>query len=292
MDTANIRYDYKFYDRYNYKGREPKTYKCREGEDCAAKRVAWETKCIDRVLRRKKAVCEGYSLLFKRMCDIAGLKAVFITGYERSEYYQVGTMGELDHAWNAVWIDSAYYLVDLTWAAGGCAKDDEGKLLFFIKDLNDYYWLTPPNDFVRNHYPKDSIWTLIPGYTKESFTANPWYNPEELNSIKLITPASGIIRAKVGDTIRFRMRCWTLFHQLQINSSVFRNPDIYEEEKISRRKTVRRLDTLAVRMQQYIPYRRTDDIVEFEYVVREHSLEYLEIVFDRFPAMRFNVHVL
>lgn len=289
--TENIRYDYKSYNRYLFRDRDPVTYKCRDDEDCAAKRMAWETKFIDNVLRRKKALCEGYSLLFKRMCDIAGLKAVVIPGYIRTEPYQVGTPGTLDHQWNAVWIDSAYYLLDLTWAAGGCLKDADGRMLGFVKQLNDYYWLTPPSDFVRNHYPRDSIWTLIPGYSREMFAANPWYDRSELSSIELIRPASGIIRAKKGDTIHFKLRYPRRIGDLQINSNVFRNPDIIDEVRVSRWRTDSRLNTRALEMQQYIAYRRDGTRLEFEYVVKEESLDYLEILFDRRPVMRFDVVV-
>src|SRR5215213_9275715 len=91
--TENIRYDYKYYNKYYYKGKEPKTYKCKDDNDCEAKRIAWETNYIDKVLRKKKAVCQGYAMLFKKMCDIAGLKSEMITGYVRTEYYQVGSAG-------------------------------------------------------------------------------------------------------------------------------------------------------------------------------------------------------
>ena len=141
--TENIGYDYNFFNKYYYKGKDPKTYECRDDEDCEAKKTAWQTKYIDKVLRKKKAVCYGYAMLFKRMCDIAGLKSEVIPGYTRSQYYQVGSSGSLDHAWNSVLIDSTYYLLDPTWAAGGCMPDGDGKLLFYTKYFKEYYWLTP-----------------------------------------------------------------------------------------------------------------------------------------------------
>jgi len=78
--TENIGYDYNFFNKYYYKGKDPKTYKCRDDEDCEAKKTAWQTKYIDKVLKKKKAVCYGYAMLFKRMCDIAGLKSEVIPG--------------------------------------------------------------------------------------------------------------------------------------------------------------------------------------------------------------------
>jgi transglutaminase/protease-like cytokinesis protein 3 len=79
------------------------TFRCRDDKDCEAKKMAWETRYIDRVLRSKKAVCEGYSMLFKRMCDIAGLRAQVLTGYIKTKDYEVGMMGSLDHAWNSIY---------------------------------------------------------------------------------------------------------------------------------------------------------------------------------------------
>jgi hypothetical protein len=287
--TENIRYDYKFYNKYYYKSREPKTYKCKDGENCEAKRISWEIKYIDKILRKRKAVCQGYSMLFKKIGDLAGLKSEIIPGYIRTEYYQVGSVGRLDHAWNAVWIDSAYYLLDATWAAGTCGEDDNGKLLYFTKGFNDYYWLTPAADFARNHYPQNSKWVLLPNYTKDNFAANPYYLPGEESNIKLITPGSGIIAAKKGDTIRFKIDYARNFKDLQINSNLFRNPDIWVWDDISKRKKVRRLDTLAVKKQQYINYNKKGSTYEFEYVVADNSLYYLEILFDRQRVMRFKI---
>ncbi|HPG12234.1 MAG TPA: transglutaminase domain-containing protein [Chitinophagaceae bacterium] len=289
--TDNIQYDYKYYNKYYYKGKEPAAYKCKNKKACEAKRIAWELKYVDKILRKKKAVCQGYSMLFKKMCEIAGLESEVIPGYIRTDYYQVGTLGKLDHAWNAIWIDSAYYLLDATWAAGTCGKDDDGKLLFFKKSFNNYYWLTPPSDFIRNHYPQNIKWTLLSDYSKDSFATNPYYLPSEIHNLELITPASGVITAEKGDTIQFVIRYNGYFNDLQINSNLFRNPDIWVVDDLSKRKKVRRLDTLAIKKQQYIKYKRDGDLYKFQYFISDHSLYYIDVLFDRQRVMRFKVNV-
>jgi hypothetical protein len=288
--TENISYDYKYYNKYNYKGKEPKTYKCKDDKDCEAKRIIWETKYIDKVLRKGKAVCQGYAMLFKKMCDIAGLKSEMVTGYVRTEYYQVGTAGTLDHAWNAVWIDSTYYLLDATWAAGGCSKNGDGKLLSFSKSYNDYYWLTPPANFVRNHYPQNNKWTLLSNYTKDSFSLNPYYASGAIKNIKLISPTSGIVNAKKGDTIHFKIEYGGFIKDLQINSNIFYNPPLWALDDPAKRKPVLKLDTLAQKKQQYIKYKQDGSLLEFEYVVTDNSLYYLDLMFDRQRIMRFKVN--
>lgn len=287
--TENIRYDYTYYNKYNYKGRELKIPKCRDDQDCDAKRIVWEANIIDKALRKKKAVCQGYSLLFKKMCDIAGLKSQIVTGYVRTEYYQVGSAGTLDHAWNVVWLDSAYFLLDATWAAGGCWKDEDGKLTYYQKNFNGYYWLTPAKDFARNHYPEKKEWSLIPNYTKENFAANPYYSSNIISAVKVTTPSSGIVAAKKGDTIHFKLNYQRPFQDLQINSNLFRNPDIWAWDEVAKRKRIRRLDTLAIKKQQYTKYKQNGSDYEFEYIVTDNSLYYLDILFDKQRVMRFKV---
>ena len=248
--TENIAYDYKFVNKYADKENGPKAYKCKGDADCEAKRVAWEIKYIDNVLKKNKAICQGYSMLFKKMCDIAGLRSEIISGYVRTEYYQVGSAGSMDHSWNVILIDSAYYLLDPTWAAGACVKNEDGKLLSYVKDFNEYYWMTPPTDFVRNHFPETGKWALLPNYTKKKFTTNPYYHPAEIKNIQLIMPASGIIEAKKGDTIQFKIAYKQPIKYLQINSNQYRNPDILKEEQLSKRKKIVQLDTLALKNQQ------------------------------------------
>jgi transglutaminase/protease-like cytokinesis protein 3 len=195
--TENIAYDFKYYNKYYYKGKEPKSFSCSgDSMQCEIKKRVWETEYVSKVLQQKKAVCQGYSMLFKQMCDIVHIPSEIIPGYVRTEYYEVGTPGELIHAWNAVLLNGEYYLLDATWAAGGCTKDDDGKLLSFHKYFNDYYWLTPREEFAKDHFPEDPKWVLMPHYTQEKFSANPYYAPDEVSNIKLIAPGSGIITAK------------------------------------------------------------------------------------------------
>jgi len=286
--TENIRYDYKYYNRYYYKGKQPKTYQCKDNENCEAKRIVWETKYIDKILKKKKAVCQGYSMLFKKMCDIAGLKSEIVAGYVRTEYNQVGSSGTLDHAWNVIWIDSAYFLLDATWAAGYCPKNDNGKLFSFQKKYNDYYWLTAASDFARNHYPQNNKWLLLSNYSKEKFSTNPYYAPGQISNLQLLMPISGIINARKGDTIQFKIDYNGYFHDLQINTNIFRNPDVWVLNQSSKRKKLK-LDSLALRKQQYIKYTQTGSVYEFEYVVPSNSLYYLDILFDRLRILRFKV---
>src|SRR5579872_2226092 len=83
--TNNIAYDCKYFNRTAYKGKEPKTFECSSDDslDCAIRKNVWEMAYVNHALDSKKAVCEGYAMLFKKMCEIAGIEAEVVPGYIR-----------------------------------------------------------------------------------------------------------------------------------------------------------------------------------------------------------------
>jgi len=155
-----------------------------------------------KVMLRKQAVCDGYSRLFKVLCNYVGVEAVVVQGYGRAT-----GMGNqkfrTNHTWNAVRIDSAWHLLDVTWAAGYMNFLDD-----FVASQNDYYFFTPPDQFIQDHYPEDLRWTLLTQPpTVAEFKKMPFRSK---NFIKYdftdFSPSNGVIEAAVGDTISFSLQ--------------------------------------------------------------------------------------
>ena len=61
-------------------------------------------------LVEKKCVCEGYTRAFKYLSDMAGIRCVLMQGNATNSD---GTTEK--HAWNAVFLNGLWYLVDTTW---------------------------------------------------------------------------------------------------------------------------------------------------------------------------------
>jgi len=87
---------------------------------------------VPEVLRKRVAVCDGYSRLFYYLCSGAGITSNYLRG--------LTPRGE--HAWNSVRIDNKWYLIDVTWG---------------LK-----YFLLSPNIFIQDHFPEGfNKWTLL-----------------------------------------------------------------------------------------------------------------------------------
>jgi quercetin dioxygenase-like cupin family protein len=117
------------------------------------------------VLRRRTAVCQGYSDLFQALAQAAGLEAVTIVGDSKTNDYR-GTFGtRRKHAWNAAKIDGDWQLIDCTWGSG--AIDSRGQ---FAHNTQDHYFCTAPEVFAEDHLPSDSKWQLMsPPLTPEEY---------------------------------------------------------------------------------------------------------------------------
>ena len=103
-----------------------------------------------------KGVCAGYAHLFETMCDYLGLETEYVIGYSKGEGFKPGVIPKKsDHAWNAVKIESSYYLIDITWGAGACDGDT------YIANYRDFYYCPNPETLIRTHLPEEKQWQLI-----------------------------------------------------------------------------------------------------------------------------------
>lgn len=101
------------------------------------------------VFDSRLGVCEGYARLLVELGKHSGDRVVYLTGEVREEH---GELAPIGHAWNAVEVKGAWYLVDATW-------DDP-----VMKDGSDVYrtdyLFIPPSLAGLNHFPDESRWQL------------------------------------------------------------------------------------------------------------------------------------
>lgn len=96
------------------------------------------------IMRQKRGVCTDYSLLLYQLLRTAGLPARIVSGYAKGHPDQAGTpIRAINHQWNMVFLESKWQPLDATWASTNNGT----------RPLNMYYFLTPPNQFIADHFP-------------------------------------------------------------------------------------------------------------------------------------------
>jgi hypothetical protein len=166
-----------------------------------------------KVLYKKVAFCDGYARLFKTLCDHAGIQSEIIFGYARTN---MNKKFGVNHTWNAVYIDSSWHLLDVTWASGFVSYSNQ-----YVKQYNDYYFLTSPEQFIRDHYPEDLKWSLLsdPPIYRE-YAQSPFrYSGFLKAGVTGHFPAKGVIEASVGDTVVVELKSKRELTNFYVSSS-------------------------------------------------------------------------
>jgi hypothetical protein len=104
------------------------------------------------VLKKKLAVCSGYTNLFNQMCTLAGMESIGINGYSKGFGYTGKIGNNTDHAWNAVNIGNKWYLIDVTWDAG--SVDQRA----YIKGYSTEWLFLDPRPFLYSHLPEEDAY--------------------------------------------------------------------------------------------------------------------------------------
>ena len=83
-------------------------------------------------LINKKTVCEGYAKAFKYLLDEVNIPNVIVCGVAQN------TKGDIEnHAWNYVYINGAWYAIDVTWddpiIVGGGSASEESRYKYYLR---------------------------------------------------------------------------------------------------------------------------------------------------------------
>jgi transglutaminase/protease-like cytokinesis protein 3 len=152
---------------------------------------------VNKVLNERKAVCDGYTRLFKSLCDQANIKSKIIVGNIRWATDPIGQIFDRPHAWNAVLINEKWQLLDPTWASGYV----NSKITEFIKKYNEFYFLIDPAKLINDHYPDDPKWSLLNNSpSRQQFSSYPFFHQAiYTSSIVSYAPANGLIPVTISN---------------------------------------------------------------------------------------------
>jgi hypothetical protein len=116
----------------------------------------------DTVFKYRLAVCEGICQLMNACCEKVGIRSKMIAGISKVENV---VDDELLHTWTAVYTDTSWKLLDITWSGGHINLKG-----VYVKKFNDRFFYVEPQDFIKDHWPLDPMWQLLPvAVTKKEF---------------------------------------------------------------------------------------------------------------------------
>ncbi len=115
---------------------------------------------VEHVLKTRLSVCDGYARLYKALGEEMGLKVEKVSGYAKGYGYAPGKrFYQTNHAWNSVYLNGKWRLVDATWGSGA-AEMVNGKLKTKFR-YSPYWFDTDPHEFLFSHLPKEPKWQHI-----------------------------------------------------------------------------------------------------------------------------------
>lgn len=170
------------------------------------------------VFKSKKAVCHGQAVLFKAFCDELKIKCHVVNGPAKGRFSEKEEELE-EHAWNAVEIHGNWHLLDCTW---GCMVDNEKNAVNVrTYTKNEFYFLTPPELLILNHFTKDPNWQLLKNpKTYEQFVKEPNYlaknngqpNAALMTGLSLSVFADFVQKNSIDDLVF----TWSVFCPIQV----------------------------------------------------------------------------
>lgn len=265
--------NYRVKSPYNYRR---KNYVSEPGPlitDTGALKSANEA-VAETVLANRSAICDGYSRLFKTLCDYAGIESAIVTGYARSNSDRVGQKFRSNHNWNAVYIDSAWYLLDVTWASGSVSYYGDA----FIQHFDDYYFFTSPELFIRDHWPDDMRWALLPNPPAlREFDRMPFRQRSFIKyNITSYLPQTGVIEAAVGDTVLLELQTADFLKDKAVapDTIYMDSTQLYRSSNLT-----------------YLQPEWSGNKARYRYIVESADIEWLHLLYNKDVVLRYKIKI-
>ncbi|KAF9012359.1 hypothetical protein BDQ17DRAFT_1387103 [Cyathus striatus] len=107
------------------------------------------------------AVCDGYAGLYKHLLECVGIQARKVTGHGKGFGHQALPPGapipafNMNHAWNCIYVDGVWQLVDPCWGAGALNGTT------YTARLAPWWFDSSPSEFVKSHFPEDPSYQML-----------------------------------------------------------------------------------------------------------------------------------
>lgn len=160
-------------------------------------------KIINDMISLRRGNCEGYALVFNKICELLKLESYIIKGYVKTNANEIEYLAkEKNHAWNAIKINNNWIFLDATFGSerlNGIVNNSKHE---------KYYFNIKKEELIKTHYPSDKIWIKIMGQNPLiDFCDKPIFNKSFfIQKAKLISHKKGKIIIKKREKIRLKLK--------------------------------------------------------------------------------------
>ena len=159
----------------------------------------------EEILISRKTVCEGYAILFKKICDLLDIPSEMVSGFAQGGLLPLTPNRDLtpNHAWNIVQINNLWYTIDCTWGSSTADMLTHAQTRKYTTD-----WLFLNSEHFRyTHFPTDSNYQLTsPKFNEEQFKALPRIDPNFFDRLELLTPLKAINDVENSFVIKYKKK--------------------------------------------------------------------------------------
>lgn len=189
----NVAYEPSEYKQFNY---QFKNYNERNQKEEKTRK-----KIIERTLQKGIAVCEGYAMVFEKMCQLQGITSYLVRGDIKTSFNDIDRPFKKVHMWNVAMIEEEPFLFDATWGAGKYRER-------FIREPSYYFYRIAPSMLIKTHMPhipEDSFLKEPP--SKEVFAQRPLIIDRSIEIMDLSLQTKGRISSEIEQgVIPFRIK--------------------------------------------------------------------------------------
>ena len=194
----------------------------------------------ENVFNEKKALSIGFTNLFEHFLKKMQINYKHVNGYcklipkdnskfflkiNKSEYNLEGSKeesetDEINHCWNAIFINRNWYFVDTLLGSGGTdfiiennEQNLEDPFSYYEFNFSPYYFMVPPKDLIITHRPSQEIWqfnektfTFKQFLNNSCYDFNQFYKAIYKTEVELLSHKEPIIKISIKETLSIKLR--------------------------------------------------------------------------------------
>ena len=126
------------------------------------------------IIEKGRAICSEYVILLNDLLTHLDIQTAEVAGYCKNCESEKGEYLTPSHVWSGVFVDSSWYMMDVTWDASLSIKKKNKE------NFSSKYFLKTSEEFILDHLPAMPMWQMSDSViTMKNWIKNDFFNKEK-----------------------------------------------------------------------------------------------------------------